>query len=434
MKQVFEFLKSPQNIIKYSPIKAPKVKANVSGTLALIGYLTLFILMVNWLTNIWPRWTFEEKPILFNPIEKSTAIDSILETMKNDLGIHSEVFFGKVKGEEGIEVYLEKSYGNEASEVYQIASLSKSLIGISFISLQDEGYLSLEDPACKYIEVFCKLSLERVRIIDLLRHRSGLAPVPLEPLKFIRFLSSTFSPWRLQELHKIIPSSLEVSPDKKYNYNNLNYIVLSMILAALEIDEESSALYKNPKKNSELTNERFIANFYKSLNIAGLNLHQDSMRRYKEMNSPFTKLDSSRVPGYSSIIFFNSAFRIPIYYFALDYHKSYGAGGLAASVKDLFFLLRDLIRKKPRYLKLIEDNSKDGYSLGFIVSELDEGRTVIWHNGQSRGYRSLMMIDIERSEIFVWLANSWMDQEQQATLAKSLRQILAEKPYFVPKK
>ncbi len=433
MKQIFEFLKSPQNIIKHSPIKAPKVKANVSGTLALIGYFVFFIVVINWVTNTWPIWEFAEQPAQYKARDKAKAIETVLQKMHKDLGIHSEVFYAKVLGEEGLEVYLEKSFGNKPSEVYQIASISKALTGLSFLGLQEEGYLSLEDPACKYIESFCKLSLEQVRIIDLLRHRSGLAVIPLSPLKFIRFISSTLAPWELEELYKTIPSSLSVSPDKKFQDNNSNYIVLSMILAALEIDEDSSALNRKPKESKELTSEKYQQNFYKALEISGLNIHQDSMKSSTTIDNPFPLLNESRIPGYSSIIIFNKIFRLPVRYLAMDLNKSYGAGGLVTSVKDLFYGFKDVLIKKPQYLSLIEKNLKDEYSLGFVVSELSDGRYLLWHNGQSPGYRSLMTIDHKNGEIFVWLANSWVDQEQQATLAKSLRLILSEKPYPFPK-
>ena len=72
------------------------------------------------------------------------------------------------------------------NSIFRIASMTKCIVSVAFMKLYDQGHFNLEDPINKYIPEFSNTLVDDgkgnyaevskpIRIIDLLRHTSGLS-------------------------------------------------------------------------------------------------------------------------------------------------------------------------------------------------------------------------------------------------------------------
>ena len=117
----------------------------------------------------------------------------------------------------------------EPTELFRIASISKSVIGTAVLQLVDERRLSRWDRISKWFPTFPHA--DRIRVDDLLRMRSGLADSADQA-----FLEEYYA----DRLTKLTPADMirraarRVAefgpPNQKTVYNNLNYIMLGVIL------------------------------------------------------------------------------------------------------------------------------------------------------------------------------------------------------------
>jgi CubicO group peptidase (beta-lactamase class C family) len=140
----------------------------------------------------------------------------------------------------GDEIAHRWTSGVSEDAIFRIASMTKPITSIAFMQLVEQGKVALSDPVAKYIPEFAKLGVfvsgggkqpfvtrppaSPVRIIDLLRHTSGLtysfqerSPVDAAYRKsdvesWMKFNSDSF----IAELAKI---PLEFDPGTSWNYS-----------------------------------------------------------------------------------------------------------------------------------------------------------------------------------------------------------------------
>ena len=104
---------------------------------------------------------------------------------------------------------------------YSIASITKLFTSIRILQLVDKGKLSLNKPVVNYLATFKTQIPEQVTIHDLLLHTSGL---PEEKDKLYRH---RYMP---QDMVKEVLSYQSKSRLGQFNYNNLDYILLGLII------------------------------------------------------------------------------------------------------------------------------------------------------------------------------------------------------------
>jgi CubicO group peptidase (beta-lactamase class C family) len=113
---------------------------------------------------------------------------------------------------------------------FQLASVSKQFTSVAILQLIEKGMLSLDDPVSKFIPNFPYNPIITIRL--LLTHRSGL-PNYVYPLE--RFYDRTrplSNSEVVEKLCKLHPNPYYIA-NRKFNYNNTNYVLLAYIVEKL---------------------------------------------------------------------------------------------------------------------------------------------------------------------------------------------------------
>jgi CubicO group peptidase (beta-lactamase class C family) len=140
-----------------------------------------------------------------------------------------------------------------AKSVYDLASVTKGIsTAVSLMKLYDEGKFSLDDSLGKFLSSSRQFPLGKLKIADLLAHRTGLPPYYISNYWLIsknRWDESSFSPfptekfpdpyrglylpkgYREQMLRDL--SQLPFRPKPRTVYSDLNYILLGALVEAL---------------------------------------------------------------------------------------------------------------------------------------------------------------------------------------------------------
>ncbi|MGG3466164.1 serine hydrolase domain-containing protein [Neobacillus pocheonensis] len=111
---------------------------------------------------------------------------------------------------------LSKRTLNSPTTTFPIASITKTIVAVCILQLQEKGKLRIDDPVSKYLPDFPK----NVKIVHLLNHTSGIQP-PIwhpgdrKPKDIIKEASERGS---------------KFSPGTKWDYNDINYMVLGYIV------------------------------------------------------------------------------------------------------------------------------------------------------------------------------------------------------------
>ena len=121
-----------------------------------------------------------------------------------------------------------------AKTPFQLGSVSKSFAALVVLQLAEEGRLSLDDPASKYIPYFQvddKTASDKITVRHLLSHRSGLATIDGN-----RHQDSTYRGDDAMErvVRELKSAHLFAMPGDRFQYSNANYIVLSQLIETVE--------------------------------------------------------------------------------------------------------------------------------------------------------------------------------------------------------
>jgi len=160
-----------------------------------------------------------------------SEIDKLYEVEENEPGFSIAI----IKGDT---IIFEKQYGianldynvpisNET--VFDIASIGKQFTATAILLLEEEGKLSIKDPAYKYIENLPRYKKGNPTIENLLTQTSGIKEVDpyldVLDLRWYDYLSQS-------QMINIITNvkELKFKPGEYYHYTNANYILLANII------------------------------------------------------------------------------------------------------------------------------------------------------------------------------------------------------------
>lgn len=184
-------------------------------------------------------------------------IDSIYQVKGNQPGFSIAVF-------KGDKIILEKQYGianldynvpitNET--VFDIGSIAKQFTAAAILLLENEGKLSIKEPAYKYINNLPKYKKGDPSIEQLLNQTSGIPEV--DPYFYLADLS--FNDLLTQpRVSNIIVNLKELNfkPGEYFEYTNANYILLANIIE--KVSEKSFAEFLQDHIFSPLKMENTI--------------------------------------------------------------------------------------------------------------------------------------------------------------------------------
>ncbi|WP_299623901.1 serine hydrolase domain-containing protein [uncultured Tenacibaculum sp.] len=236
---------------------------------------------------------------------------------------------------------------------YRIASITKTYTATIILQLISEQKLTLES---KLSDFFPELpNAERIKIQDLLYHRSGLFNVTE-----IEGFSTWISSYRTREemLGKIKGKKPNFNPDTKTAYSNTNYILLSYIAEDIE-----------KKKYATIFKER-IAD--------ALNLKHSYLGKDVEVKDN----------GAKSYYFENKKWN-PVTIIT-DINGPIGAGGIVSNATEVNTFFDGLFSGKllsNTFLKQMT-TTKEGLGMGLSMFQY-HGMPLYGHNGAIDGFRSI---------------------------------------------
>jgi D-alanyl-D-alanine carboxypeptidase len=286
-----------------------------------------------------------------------TKMDAYLEAYSKVKG-----FMGTALVAQGGKVILDKGYGfanvelnvpNTPSNKFRLGSITKQFTAAAIMQLQEQGKLSVSDPACKYIDN-CPDTWKPVTIQHLLTHTSGIpsyTSMPTFPTP--KFMRIPMTPLEVLMLTRDRP--LEFQPGEKWVYDNSGYIFLGCI-----IEKVSGQKY---------------ADYLKEHIFDPLDMKDSG---YDDTRAILT----GRAAGYD---------RGPKVYRNADYldmSLPYAAGSLYSTVDDLYrwdrALYTEKVVSKKSYQAMITP-VKNNYGYGLMVAPV-AGRKHVGHGGGINGF------------------------------------------------
>ncbi|GMQ30744.1 serine hydrolase domain-containing protein [Algoriphagus confluentis] len=163
-------------------------------------------------------------PVTINP-----EIEKYIQSQVNIIDFKGTVLVAK-----GDSIIHQSAYGmfdvenkipNELNTQFLIGSLTKSFVGVAVMKLVETGLVDLKAPVLNYIPNLKAELAEDLQVHHLLKQQSGLAPSFDDLTEFeIMDISSS----ELLDIINTSPRSFQ--PGEKYQYSNINYSLLAMVI------------------------------------------------------------------------------------------------------------------------------------------------------------------------------------------------------------
>lgn len=300
----------------------------------------------------------------------------------------NRAFIGSAMVAKGGKTILEKGYGmanielgvpNSPDTKFRLGSITKQFTATAILQLEEQGKLSVNDSACKYVAE-CPESWKAITIHQLLTHTSGI-PSYTDGPEFAKpkMMRIPLSPMEVLMLTKDKP--LEFKPGEKFNYDNSGYIFLGVIIERVSGEKYAGYLKKH---------------IFSPLDM------QDS--GYDDTSV----ILKNRAAGYQSND--SGEFRNADY---LDMSLPYAAGSLYSTVRDLARWDRALytgrVLSKASREKMWTP-AKNNYAYGWGVQK--DGRKQLSHGGGINGFSTFIARYPDDDAVVIVLSNN-----QQANTA-----------------
>ncbi len=192
-----------------------------------LGIIILFLLLI---------------PRLASSQHIDLKVDSLYQVDENSPGFSIAVY-------KGDKIILEKQYGLanlddhvavSSETVFDIGSIAKQFTAAAILLLENEGKLSIKEPAYKYIDKLPRYEKGNPTIEQLLNQTSGIPEV--DPYFYLADLSFNDILTQSRVSHIIVNlNELNFKPGEYFEYTNANYILLAHIVE--KVSEKSFAAF-----------------------------------------------------------------------------------------------------------------------------------------------------------------------------------------------
>ncbi|MGR5983808.1 serine hydrolase domain-containing protein [Bacillus cereus] len=322
---------------------------------------------------------------------------------------NKEVFFTKTMGVTG-----ESEKKVTSKTPFAIGSISKSLTALAIVKLIEDKKIKLEDPVQRYLPWF-KLKNPQISstitIQHLLTHTSGINTYEGLALSDKQSKSSTALKENVMKLSNV---KVTAPPGEKYQYSNVNYIVLGAIIEGVTNETYSSYMEKH---------------IFQPLNMNGAAASKE------------IAYEKDYLTGYQSW------FGIPRK--SVVSYDNAGApyGYITANLEDMIQFLMFLNRKEhTQFLKkenidlylssLYKINSEKSYGFGLRTTNINDGEKMIWHSGSTPDARA-EMFTLNNSGwggVILTNKNHVLEEPALSVLKNGIISILnGEEPVDIPK-
>lgn len=285
----------------------------------------------------------------------------------------------------------------DGDTVYEIGSISKVFTGILLADAVTQGHVQLDQPASDLLPEGVKMPRRGKRPItlqDLATHVSGLPRLP-DPFKPADW-TNPYADFSDENLHEFLNRhQLTRPPGKKSEYSNLGMGLLGHLLSL-----------QNKSSYEQLMIDRLV----KPLQMANTTI-------------TFTKQQQSRLaPPHDGEGNPTTNWDIP---------TLAGAGGIRSTVNDMLLLAKaNLNPPKNELGKALElawkvhqkPLAKGNSPMGLAWHVAHDGHTR-WHNGQTGGYHSMLLVNRKQNTAVILLTNTGTGKVDR--LAQDILRMLA---------
>ena len=281
--------------------------------------------------------------------------------------------------------------------VFQIASVSKQFTAAAIMRLVEEGKLSVDDQARKFLPEL-DARFDAITIRHLLNHTSGVRDYNAQ-------LQSAYVPKTQQEIFALITSGPPLfTPGSEYQYSNSGYFLLGMIL--------------------ERVSARSYPQYLRETFFEPLGLQQTS----------YCGTTAASPDGYAFAL---GSVVVPVA--AADMSLVFSAGAICSTATDLVRWNAALSSGRavsPQSYARMVNESVLAYDAGAIrygfglLTDTFEGHRRVWHNGAILGFSSYLAWYPDDQLTVVVLMNAIDVRRDRAgeTAAAVARKVFAQSP------
>ena len=288
---------------------------------------------------------------------------------------------------------------NSPSTRFRIGSITKQFTSMLVMQLQQQGKLSVQDPACRHLSP-CPDAWKPVTIHHLLTHTSGI-PSYTGLAAWSQTMMMPRTPEEMVGLFRDLP--LEFEPGSAFRYNNSGYYLLGLV-----IEKVSGRTYEDALREQILEPA--------GLEDTGYDNTRDVLAR--------------RASGYTRTA--TGLANAPY----LDMRHPYSAGSLYSTVEDLLKWEQtlDTDRLLPSAARAAMFTPfRENYAYGWTVrpaSPQTYGKGRIAHGGGINGFSSMIVRVPDDRLTAVVLSN--VQESESGRIANDLLAIVLGRPYQVP--
>ncbi|TAE46737.1 MAG: class A beta-lactamase-related serine hydrolase [Bacteroidetes bacterium] len=318
-------------------------------------------------------------PVL-NFEQHSPRIDSFFRELQQD-----KKFNGTVLYAEGDKVIHEGAYGYadmelrdslQVNSVFQLASVTKIFTATAILLLWEDGRLHPDDDVSRYLPDFPYPGLT---IRHLLNHRSGLADYS-SVVDYENCETTLIRPLDVLDYFMKKKPPLQFSPATGYDYNNANYVLLSVVVTYAACMPYEQFLKERVFAPLGMKDTYFVTHTERVLQPRHTIGYRPAGRKFEIAGGDC----------FDGII---------------------GDKGLHSTVQDLFRFDRALNQQEllssgtQRVSFLPGSFDQSGANYGFGWRMRDDYPGIVYHFGWWRGYRSCFIRDIFEDRTLIILSN-----------------------------
>lgn len=344
-------------------------------------------------------------------------------------------FSGNILIAEKGEVVFEKSFGFSnrskkiplrANNIFNIASVSKTITAIATMQLVEQGLLCLDDDITTYLT---DLPYINITVKHLLSHTSGLPKVQIQPFRKEISRKGYTNKEILRTYARIAPKPYFDS-GADYNYANTNYIFLALIIEKVSGKDFNAFLKHNifdvcKMKETHLFERRVPQQFKERV--------VDYYRKPNWLSDRFQNVDSLAENIEDAATFDEVYGASSIHTTARDLLKFHNAlqNGTLLSNRSLQKMYNPLqLSNKLAYTIDAASNYTSLLGLGWKIAQDSTKGKIVYHAGGFQGGRSFFIRNIEKDQCVIILTNN--EETDRYTFTSPMR-ILNEASYQLDK-
>jgi CubicO group peptidase (beta-lactamase class C family) len=310
---------------------------------------------------------------------KKSQLDSISKYFEKDFSgsvliYRNNQLFKKAFGYQDIA----KTQKKQLSDVYQLASVSKTITALSVMKLHQSGQINIDSTYSQYVNSF---PYKNVTIRQLLTHRSGLPNYIYYTDTFWKNKSNGMRNSDLLNFFVSCEPKPYSRPDFSFSYNNTNYALLPSLIEQV----------------SKIEFHQFVLDsIFKPCGMKNSFLH--GCPKPKSFNS------NVMIGGYEKEIYDSNYFLNSIL----------GDKSLYSCVEDMFMLYDGLKNNRiinQELLNAMHEPSYDynvyggSYGMGFRLKKINNVKWV-YHNGWWKGFWTYFWFNLEKDTCLIVLTNN----------------------------